>query len=514
MARTPTALEQLLLELLNRARTDPAGAFDRLVPDPLAGTGASPAITGALAAFAVDLDALAAALGAAAPVPPLAWNPALGLSARGRATLMTDHDDPAVADRDALVDLVSRSGYAGWTALAESVAPFAEGALDAHATHLIDWGPGPSGVFSPAGNREAMLSAEFAEIGLGAVEVVAGERSLGPLAVVRHYGRRAEAPAALTGVVIDDADGDGFYDIGEGLGGASVVATGAAGRFETETWASGGYALALPDGVYEVVVSGGALTGTFRASVEIAGANAKLDVTAAEAAAPAARIVGGPGATTIAGTAGPDTIVDRDGDTTADGGRGGDRIVTGAGRDHLRGGDGDDVIKAGAGDDVIEGGRGHDRVLSGDGDDLIWGEAGDDVLKGGRGADEIRAGGGGDVVFGWRGRDAIRGGPGDDVLHGNFDADRLAGGPGLDRLVGGPGRDVFVFAYGFEEDRVLDFNPHLETLDFSGHFMVRGWEDLTISQVAANTVVETPEGGRVVLAGIDLERIDALDFVF
>lgn len=506
--RTPSALDQLLLELVNRTRTDPAGELVRLTGDD-----ADPAVKLALAAFGTDLDALARALTATGPVAPLAWSPVLAASATARTIVMVDADD-AAAPSDAPLDArVDAFGKATWAALAESAFTEAESPIHAHAAHVLDWGPGPGGVWQPAGNRLAMLSPDYAEVGFGTAEP-RGERDLGPLVVTRHYGRREDAPAMLTGVILDDRDGDAFYDLGEGLGAVRILATGTAGRFETTSAESGGYALALPDGDYTVEVSGGALGAVFRTSVSIGSENVKLDIAAEDVRAPATRIEGGPGASTLDGSAGPDVIVDRHGDTVADGGGGADRIVTGSGHDHLRGGSGTDVIKSAGGNDVIEAGDDADVVLSGEGDDVIWGGGGGDVLKAGPGADTVRAGAGDDVVFGWRGADTIRGGPGDDTLRGDFDDDRLEGGPGDDRILGGPGRDVFVFAFGFGEDRVLDYNPYLETLDFTGHGLVRGMEDLKITEVAGHVEILTLEGSRLVLADVAIERLDADDFVF
>jgi hypothetical protein len=50
----------------------------------------------------------------------------------------------------------------------------------------------------------------------------------------------------LTGVVIEDGDGDDFYDIGEGIGGVRVTAWNGTRTFATETWAAGGYSLGCP----------------------------------------------------------------------------------------------------------------------------------------------------------------------------------------------------------------------------------------------------------------------------
>src|SRR5262249_14839044 len=68
----------------------------------------------------------------------------------------------------------------------------------------------------------------------------------------------------LTGVAYnDDVIADNFYTPGEGLGGVNVVAvrTSDGKTFSTQTWASGGYTLALEPGTYNVYGFGGGLGG-------------------------------------------------------------------------------------------------------------------------------------------------------------------------------------------------------------------------------------------------------------
>ena len=84
-------------------------------------------------------------------------------------------------------------------------------------------------------------------------------------------------------MVIDDADLDDFYDIGEGLGEVSITATGAAGTFQTTSFASGGYALELPAGSYDVTFSGGALGGDVVGSATLGSENVKFDAIAQDA---------------------------------------------------------------------------------------------------------------------------------------------------------------------------------------------------------------------------------------
>ena len=101
----------------------------------------------------------------------------------------------------------------------------------------------------------------------------------------------------LTGVAYNDANGNNFYDVGEGLGNVTVSARRISDNatFTTTTFGaippttgfmdtggadSGAYSLRLPAGTYDVIGSGGGLTTPVRfSSVVIGSANVKRDFT-------------------------------------------------------------------------------------------------------------------------------------------------------------------------------------------------------------------------------------------
>lgn len=201
-------------------------------------------------------------------------------------------------------------------------------------------------------------------------------------------------------------------------------------------------------------------------------------------------------------------------DTTIDGSESADRIAGTDAADLIRTFGGDDVVLGRDGADQIDLGTGDDIVLSGDGDDRIAGGDGPDVIKAGNGADSLDGGAGADFLSGWRGEDTLTGGDGDDILRGDFDADIIEGGAGNDRIVAGPGRDTIVFRDGFDEDRLLDFHIVSDRLDFSNHSGVDGLEDLDIREIGGSTVISDGGGGRIVLAGVAAEDIDAGNTLF
>ena len=82
----------------------------------------------------------------------------------------------------------------------------------------------------------------------------------------------------LTGVVIDDHDGDDFYDIGEGQGDVRVTIWNDENTYATSTWASGGYSVAVDSGTYNVRFEGGDLENAYETTVTVGGQNEKLDI--------------------------------------------------------------------------------------------------------------------------------------------------------------------------------------------------------------------------------------------
>src|SRR5262249_44757561 len=88
----------------------------------------------------------------------------------------------------------------------------------------------------------------------------------------------------LTGVVLNDTNGNGKYDVGEGVGGVTITVAGAG---FTTSFGSGGYSLQLSPGTYTVTASGGLLASPLTATVTVGGNNVRLNfnVNAASVAA-------------------------------------------------------------------------------------------------------------------------------------------------------------------------------------------------------------------------------------
>jgi Ca2+-binding RTX toxin-like protein len=81
---------------------------------------------------------------------------------------------------------------------------------------------------------------------------------------------------------------------------------------------------------------------------------------------------------------------------------------------------------------------------------------------------------GNDKITGNTANNVIIGGGGEDNLNGGGGEDTLIGGLGSDQLTGGEGRDRFIFnsvdeiGQGANQDKILDFNTGLDTIDISG----------------------------------------------
>ncbi|MCF6327284.1 MAG: calcium-binding protein, partial [Devosiaceae bacterium] len=104
----------------------------------------------------------------------------------------------------------------------------------------------------------------------------------------------------------------------------------------------------------------------------------------------------------------------------------------------------------------------------------------------------------------------------DDRLTGDANDNVLTGGAGNDTLTGGAGNDTFVFDDDFGADVINDWQDtgsgFEDVIDFSGNSQVNSFGDITVTYVAGNAVLTTPDGS-ITLIGIT-SGIDAGDFEF
>ena len=275
----PSSQEQYLLELINRARANPAGEGAML-----AGI-QDPEILRYYAYYAVDTNRLRSDFASYAVQPPLALSPALMSSARTQAIDQAEHGFQGHSGtngstlRDRLVAVNYPFRMAG-----ENTFTYVSNPFFGHVGLNADWG------VPELDHRENLMNYEaggpvYREVGISCVPTAI--KNFGPLVVTQDFGQPLDEKLAfVTGVIYQDRNNNGTYDEGEGLGGVSV--TPEAGAFFTRTSASGGFCLPLPadqsGGSLGVVASGGGLGAPRRKSVAfVAGRNVKLDFTGNDA---------------------------------------------------------------------------------------------------------------------------------------------------------------------------------------------------------------------------------------
>jgi serralysin len=203
------------------------------------------------------------------------------------------------------------------------------------------------------GHKANILNGNFREIGIG---FKTGPYQGWEGAFVTQNFALSGDKVFLTGVTMDDKDGDRAYDIGEALGGMTVTAINSSGaRFTVKSGGAGGYSLALDPGSYKVTFSGGGHVSVTK-QVTVGAKNVKLDLIDPAKAAPAKVIVGDALANVLNGTGGVDRISGKAGHDKLHAKGGNDTLTGDTGNDWLYGDSGSDTLIGGAGNDVLTGG--------------------------------------------------------------------------------------------------------------------------------------------------------------
>lgn len=337
-----SAQEQLLIELVNRARLDPQGEAAR---------------------YGIGLnDGLAAGTITTAPKAPLAWNADLGEAAALHSEWMLNTDTfshTGVNGTNAGARMTNAgyqfTGSWGW---GENISwRGTTGTLDPTAT-IIDQ---HMRLFLSSGHRVNLMG-NFREIGVG--QEVGGFTSNGTTynaSMVTENFARSGTRAFITGVAYQDKDGDAFYDVGEGLGGITFDWKGDTGNI-ISTQAAGGYGVAIPTGLTGTtgvaVTSGGV---TMEATLGMTGNNVKLDLVNGNTLSASTHLTLGQNA--------PNGRLLGAGDLNLGGNGLGNRLEGNSGANSMSGGAGADTILGNGGNDRIEGDGGNDNLAGGAGSD-------------------------------------------------------------------------------------------------------------------------------------------------
>lgn len=397
----PTAQDQLMLELVNRARANPQAEADRLLGGNLN-------------------EGLAPGTISTAAKQPLAFNLNLNAAAEGHTQWMFDNDifSHTGANGSNPGARMTAAGYPftgswgrgenlAWKGTTGTV-NFTQFVSENHDNLFVD-----AGVLG-RGHRTNLMSPSYREVGISSLQglFTMGSTTYNSVISTQNFAYSSNRGPFLTGVVYTDAVTDNnFYTVGEGLGNVTVTASNSSTTVSTTTWGSGGYTLAVPAGTYNV---------TFSADFNNDG---QIDTV------------------TQSATIGSDNLkVDLATDTINF------APIPTNGNDSLTGSAGNDSINALGGNDTVNGGAGNDTLLGVAGNDILNGEAGADRLDGGLGLDTLSGGEGNDTLLGSSGQDILNGDSGNDFLNGGADLDTLTGGAGNDNLMGGTGHDILIGA--------------------------------------------------------------------
>ncbi len=327
-----TVYEQLLLELVNRARLDPAGEAAR---------------------YGISLNAgLAAGSLTTSAKQALAPNELLTSSARAHSQWMinTDIFSHTGAGGSDPGDRMGAAGYAftgSWT-WGENIAWSGTTGTPNLLSYTNEL---HQNLFLSPGHRVNILGGDFRELGTG---IDSGPFKSGATtynAVMATENFATSGPDFfVTGVVISDTDGDNFYDIGEAR--ADITMTIAGGNSDT-TAAAGGYAAKFAGGTVDLTFSGGDLLSTVSVTIAAGAQNAKVDLLDANEILSSVSTTLGAGAVRL-GLLGVAAIRGTGNDAA-------NVIIGNRGGNYLDGQGGNDVITGGAGRDVLTGGLDADR---------------------------------------------------------------------------------------------------------------------------------------------------------
>jgi len=310
----PTADEQYVLEVINRARANPTAEGARLEPQGLPNGDIT--------------EGLVAPDNVVGVRPPLAMNKILLGTARAHnqdmyATSLFQHDSSTGQTPG---DRLTAAGYT-WQKEGENIAAASGPAntVNAPAAELedllmIDAGEPGRGhrvnlldTFGPPNNAPF-----YREVGVAYLHEntpsppASGSNAFPGMTdlMTQDFATSQTAPGPfLLGVIFTDANGNHLYDSGEGVAGITVnIKTGPVLHTAFAVSASaGGYVVPIPGltGTLTVMVSGGSLTAPVSADVTLSGENIKVDfiVTGTTAhVAPSASPAAPPAPTPSAGT--------------------------------------------------------------------------------------------------------------------------------------------------------------------------------------------------------------------
>jgi hypothetical protein len=284
----PTADEQFVLEMINRARANPGAEQARIL------TAYPPGSPGGVPTGWTLQEGISPTPPTPIPVqPPLAFNASLIASARGHTLDMWNRDYfdhfyppgtmPPVSTSDPLSRMMA-AGYvfSGGGTEGENIASAdpssAAGLEDLLIIDTLEPGRGHRINLLDIGS-----ASPFREIGMGYLDSGGDQSKVFRNTLTQDFARSNNSGPFLVGVVYWDQNGNGSYDQGEGLGGVTITVSGITNFAITSS--SGGYAIPVPtSGTVTVTATGLNLPSTITATGVVLGPeNVKVDfkITAA-----------------------------------------------------------------------------------------------------------------------------------------------------------------------------------------------------------------------------------------
>lgn len=332
-----TATEQLMLELVNRARMDPLGEAKLMK---------------------IDLNkGLAAGTISSAPKQVLAGNDTLIFSADTHSTWMLDTDtfSHTGSGGSTPTQRMTAAGYSfggAWTN-GENIAlvgvkkalDLTKSIFDQHKNLFL----------STTGHRQNIMGDAFREVGIG--QVAGDYKGYQTSMVTQNFAKSGDA-VFVTGVVYNDTRvNDNFFTVGEETANFGVTGTG--GVSDT-TGTGGGYELAFTSGGPTTITFGGSLS----VAITVGSSNLKVDLVNGSEIWTNATVTSLSTAITqlsalgvsnmdLTGTDASEIITGNIANNVMTGNGGNDVLIGNGGLDTFIGGTGTDTMTGGAGNDMF-----------------------------------------------------------------------------------------------------------------------------------------------------------------
>lgn len=278
----PDGNEQQMMWLMNRARSDPSaeGLWLATTDEPL--------IANSRDYFDVDIDMLQSEFDSYPVKPPAAFDVRLYNAAKAHSEDLIARD---AQDHTGQFDRIEDAGF-NFGVARGNVFSYSKSALHAHGGFNIDWGPGPGNMQTGRGHRISVMSLDdeyctyadgcfYSNVGIAMVSETNPATEVGPLVTTGNYCQANTSypdhyNRFIVGTVWEDANGNSMYDPGEGKAGVTVMPD--SGTYFAVTSDSGGYAIPVEPGTYNVSFTGASLEKDYSKTVVVGDVSASLDV--------------------------------------------------------------------------------------------------------------------------------------------------------------------------------------------------------------------------------------------